>query len=350
MRLRASFGTLVVLGIKNTRADFQLRTGYFLLGDGCRGGCGFCAQSRDSKRSSRLSRISWPDIDFELLRNHKDYLLKLHRICIQCLDYPGLHVDLIRTITFFRKEMGFPGLLSASINPLPKGQLMVLKEKGLDNVSVPLDLPTEELHEKVKSKYDYQKPTSVLTSGTEESTKCGRSFKGVLKGLEDSLKIFGKGNVTTHLIVGMGENDKEIIGAFDQLDKRGITVGLFAFTPLPHTPMENKEPPSIGRYRGIQLASFLMDVKELPGDVFIFDGNGKLDGLKTEEVPREILTEISPDGRLFHGVCFRTSGCSGCTRPYYNEKPGQVPYNYPRSLSASEIEQGRAALMEYCQW
>jgi len=347
MRLRASFGTLAALGIRNTRVDFSLETGYFLLGDGCRGVCGFCAQSRDSKRSDRLSRISWPDIEFELLGEHKDELSELHRICVQCLDYSGLHYDLIRTITFFRDEMAFPGRLSASINPLPREQLRILKEKGLDNVSVPLDLPTEELHEKVKSGYDGQRSCGVSRSVTGEPTGRARSFTGVLKGLEDSLEIFGKGNVTTHLIVGLGESDREIIDISDRLIERGITVGLFAFTPLPRTPMENREPPEMGRYRAIQFASFLMSVKGLPGEVFIFDGEGKLAGLEREKVPGEILSEISSDGSLFHGACFRTSGCSGCTRPYYNERPGQIPYNYPRSLSALEIEQARTALIEY---
>jgi len=350
MRLRASFGTLAALGIGNTRLDIQLGTGYFLLGDGCRGACGFCAQSRDSKRRDRLSRISWPDIEFELLCEHKDELSELHRICIQCLDYSGLYDDLIHAIKLFRETVGFPGRLSASINPLPREQLRILKEKGLDNVSIPLDLPTEELHEKVKSGFDRLRSCGVSRSVTEEPIGRPRSFTGALMGLQDSMEIFGRDNVTTHLIVGLGESDKEIIELMDWLTKRGITVGLFAFTPLPRTPMENREPPEMGRYRAIQLASFLMSVKGLMMDSFIFDGNGRLIGFDREKVTREILYEISSDGGLFQGVCFRTSGCSGCTRPYYNERPGQIPYNYPRSLSSLEIEQARSVLMEYCQW
>ena len=33
---------------------------------------------------------------------------------------------------------------------------------------------------------------------------------------------------------------------------------------------------------------------------------------------------------------FETSGCPGCNRPYYNERPGGMLYNYPRPLTAAE--------------
>jgi biotin synthase len=36
------------------------------------------------------------------------------------------------------------------------------------------------------------------------------------------------------------------------------------------------------------------------------------------------------------GEPFQTSGCPDCNRPYYNERPGGVMYNYPRPLVAAE--------------
>lgn len=33
---------------------------------------------------------------------------------------------------------------------------------------------------------------------------------------------------------------------------------------------------------------------------------------------------------------FRTYGCPDCNRPLYNEKPRQIPYNYPRVLTEEE--------------
>ena len=40
---------------------------------------------------------------------------------------------------------------------------------------------------------------------------------------------------------------------------------------------------------------------------------------------------------------FQTSGCPGCNRPYYNERPGHVPYNYPRPLNADEAAEALRA-------
>jgi biotin synthase-related radical SAM superfamily protein len=47
--------------------------------------------------------------------------------------------------------------------------------------------------------------------------------------------------------------------------------------------------------------------------------------------PRRLVADLLADGRAFE-----TSGCVACNRPYYNERPGQVPYNYPRPLTAGE--------------
>jgi biotin synthase len=37
------------------------------------------------------------------------------------------------------------------------------------------------------------------------------------------------------------------------------------------------------------------------------------------------------------GSPFLTSGCPGCNRPYYNERPGGPLYNYPRQPLPEEI-------------
>jgi biotin synthase len=39
------------------------------------------------------------------------------------------------------------------------------------------------------------------------------------------------------------------------------------------------------------------------------------------------------------GTPFLTSGCPGCNRPYYNERPGGPLYNYPRQPLPDEIRE-----------
>ncbi|MDH5792671.1 MAG: radical SAM protein, partial [Candidatus Bathyarchaeota archaeon] len=42
------------------------------------------------------------------------------------------------------------------------------------------------------------------------------------------------------------------------------------------------------------------------------------------------------ESALADGEAFRTSGCPGCNRPYYNERPSGPFYNYPRNLTPEE--------------
>ena len=41
---------------------------------------------------------------------------------------------------------------------------------------------------------------------------------------------------------------------------------------------------------------------------------------------------------IANGEAFQTSGCTGCNRPYYNERPRGPMYNYPRSLTPDEVK------------
>ncbi len=75
-----------------------------------------------------------------------------------------------------------------------------------------------------------------------------------------------------------------------------------------------------------------------------FDGEGKIVGFGLTKETLEPLIEC--------GVPFRTSGCPDCNRPYYNERPGGVMYNYPRPLTAveaaAELDALLAGLAEGC--
>jgi len=49
------------------------------------------------------------------------------------------------------------------------------------------------------------------------------------------------------------------------------------------------------------------------------------------------------------GLAFRTSGCSSCNRPYYNESPGTELYNYPSELSEDEADRALDLALEQVQ-
>jgi len=44
------------------------------------------------------------------------------------------------------------------------------------------------------------------------------------------------------------------------------------------------------------------------------------------------------------GEPFQTCGCPDCNRPFYNERPGGVMYNYPRPLTPVEARRAMAEM------
>jgi biotin synthase len=93
--------------------------------------------------------------------------------------------------------------------------------------------------------------------------------------------------------------------------------------------METKLQPSVTSYRRVQLARYLIvnGIARYEGMRFDFDGSMLDFGVGREELKR--VTES--------GEPFLTSGCPGCNRPFYNEKPSGPIYNYPRSIRPDEI-------------
>jgi biotin synthase len=147
--------------------------------------------------------------------------------------------------------------------------------------------------------------------------------------LDEAVKIFGKGRVSTHLIVGLGENEREMVEIIQQCVDMGVLPALFAFTPIAGTRLENISQPPIENYRRVQIARHIIVNGMARFEDMCFNEKGCLVDFG---VSREVLLPIVESGKPF-----LTSGCPYCNRPYYNEKPSGPLYNYPKSLSIKEI-------------
>jgi biotin synthase len=145
------------------------------------------------------------------------------------------------------------------------------------------------------------------------------------------------GHIGTHLIVGLGESEAEMVATLQQMVDWQVTVGLFSFTPIDGTAMGRHPPPDLSTYRRVQVARHLLVSRQCRVDSMRFRANGEIADFGVElAVLRDLLSE---------GVAFRTAGCTGCNRPYYNEHPGRTMYNYPRPLTQEEVYQAiRVAL------
>jgi biotin synthase len=268
-----------------------------------------------------LSRVTWPAFPT------KDVVSKIasawqkktiQRVCIQAINYPGVF-DAIRALaTEIRLHANVP--ISVSCQPLNKSQMRLLAEAGVNRVSVALDAATEELFNKVKG---------ALTCGPYDWEKQKKT-------LEEAVQVFGKGSVSTHLIVGLGETERQIIETIQWCVDSAVYPSLFAFTPISGTTLEGLPQPSIASYRRIQLARHLIVSGKTRFENMNFDGDGRIIDFG---VSRPLLKKV-----VENGSSFQTSGCLGCNRPYYNEKPGGPIYNYPRLLTPNESKEVEKAL------
>ncbi len=312
-RVRLSVGTAIQIGIESGNKDPNFTTAFLMTYhmEGCEANCAFCPQAQESTSASdRLSRISWPDYDFSMVIQRWPTLGLFRRICIQTICYPEVVQDVIEIVSKLRKITKIP--ISVAIHPIPKDDMFGLKEAGVSSIGIALDASTPELFEEIKGKH----------RGAAYRWESHRI------GLENALQIFGKGNVTTHLIVGLGETEKEAADFIIEMYETGVSVGLFAFTNIKGTSLENRSPPNLSSYRRIQVVRHLVSLGVLESEQI----NENADGRISIDIDNETLREA-----LSSGEAFQVTGCKGCNRPFYNERPRGPMYNYPRRLNEEEI-------------
>jgi biotin synthase len=212
-----------------------------------------------------------------------------------------------------KKEVAVP--VSVSCQPLSRANIELLAKAGVDSLGIALDAATEELFNEVKGK----------------GAGCSYSWDNQFGMLTAALEVFGKGNVSTHVIVGLGETEKEAAQIIQKCADMSVLPALFAFTPIQGTALEKNSPPALESYRRVQLARYLIVEGLAQADGMRFDGEDKIVSFG---LAKEALEEAVKSGEPF-----RTSGCRDCNRPFYNEKPSGPVYNYPRKISQEEIEE-----------
>lgn len=303
---KISAGTAGVLGKKTIKSHVLPTTAYIMLGENCKNHCQFCSQSHESiARKNLLSRVTWPAFPVgEIAENLSDAYVRgeIKRVCLQVVNDKENWENTVQSLEEMRKRNIKAICVSNYFQHVDQARELI--EAGAEKVCIALDGATPVIYEQAK-KSNWQERWSLLT-------ECAEALPG---------------KITTHLIVGLGETEEEMVKRITECLRRGIGVGLFAFTPVPGTPWGWRLPPSIGHYRRVQIAYQLLQkgydekvIQYREGKICRYDVPG--------------LQKILSDGRAFE-----TKGCPDCNRPFYNESPGGIMYNYPRQLTAGEVEQ-----------
>ncbi len=317
-QIRVSAGSAIILVLLKGKLDAEPTTAYLMTytTGKCTANCGFCPQARNShSKAELLSRVSWPPFSTNrvlkgIQNAHTNR--RIRRTCIQALNYPNVFTHLVALTKAIKQHATIP--VSVSCQPLNSQDLQQLAESGVDRIGIALDAATEKLFSEIKG-------SSAGSPYTWES-----QFRQLRKAVE----VFGKGNVSTHLIVGMGETENDAISLVQRCVEMGVLPALFAFTPVRGTTLEMKPQPLIEGYRRVQLARYLIVNGRARSEDMCFDGAGCLTDYGVEKETLKWIVET--------GKPFLTSGCPDCNRPFYNEKPSGPIYNYPRNIRLEEIE------------
>ena len=305
---KLSAGTACAVGRKAMKIDALPTTAYVMLGEKCANTCRFCAQSARSRaRADQLSRVTWPDFDSEEAISAIDAAYRqgrLKRTCLQVVRAAGHWQKTTGAVEALRAQSAVPLCVSSHLTSVAEAKELV--ERGADRVCIALDAATPGLYRDIKGG-DWEKIWSLLT-------ECAKALPG---------------RISTHLIAGLGETEEEMIRRLLACRDAGVSTGLFAFTPVRGTEREQCPPPPLEQYRRIQLAHWLIG-QQCPESAFSFGEDGRLIRVAIPAAAEKLLPA---------GDAFRTSGCPDCNRPYYNERPGGVMYNYPRPLTPEEARQ-----------
>lgn len=290
-------------------------TAYLMLGGRCSMACGFCAQARTSRASAlNLSRVTWPEFPLAETVNRLAMAVErgaIRRCCVQVTAGRGYYRRALTVVAAIKAAADAP--LDVAILPPTLAHVAELIAAGVDHVGFGLDAASERIFRRVKG--------NGWTQSLELIQKSALDYPG---------------HVAVHLIVGLGETEQEMVETIQRLHDWGVTVGLFAFTPLRGAEMAQLPPPSLAVYRRMQVARRLIAGNLARASDFYFSSDGRLTDFGRLDLP--LL--------LADGVAFQTSGCPDCNRPYYNERPTGPVYNYARPLNADETRRAITQLFD----
>ena len=333
--VQTSLAAAMSLGYKRPafRRDSYL-TGLNLLvtyPEGCVGRCGFCGLSRQrqvepDKRT--FIRVDWPthpvdDVIARLNQNGD----RLQRVCVGMITHRNAFDDMNIIIRRFHTESDRP--ISALIAPTlirDLSRLGEIKEAGADIVTVAVDAATPELFDRYRG----------------HGIGGPHRWEHYWAAVEESVRVMGRYQAGVHLIVGLGETEREMIATIQRAQDTGAHTHLFSFFPEAGSPMERHPQPTYGHYRRVQLARYIINEEYGRYEQMTFNDAGQVMdfGVETDEL-------------IQYGEPFMTSGCPGpdgrvaCNRPFGNERPGRPIRNYAFPPEPEDVELIRYQLRDY---
>jgi biotin synthase len=244
----------------------------------------------------------------------------VERVCVSMVTNGRAREDTLDVVRRIRRKTdAISGLISPTV--LDKEWLFELKRAGADKIGVAVDAATPQLFEKFRGK------------GVGGPHRWEKYWQTV----EDSVDVFGKFEVGIHLIVGLGETEREIIETIQKAYDMGSLTHLFSFFAEEGSLMQDHLQPPVGQYRRVQLARYLINKGISRIEEMTFGNEGRVIDFGVNEA---VL-----DGVINGGLPFMTSGCDGknmenaCNRPFSNCTPYQAYVGELRNYPFKPVEE-----------
>lgn len=331
---RMSLAAAMTLGLKPGRffRDAQLRCINLLqtYPNGCSARCAYCGLSKARevpKKGRSFIRVPWPTHSLtEVIDRMARRRDAFDRVCLSMVARKRAAADIVSMAQRIRSELDVP--ISALLTPtfVDKKGLVEIREAGVDRIGMALDGATQEIFEAFRG------------SGVGGPHDWDRYWQGLAEGAE----VFGQYFAGCHLIVGLGETERQMVETLGRVRGQGCVTHLFSFFPEAGSSLQDRPPPPLGQYRRMQLARYLIDEGLAQPEQMDFDARGRLQSFGADDAQLDAI--------IATGTPFRTSGCPGpdgqvaCNRPFANCRPGSPIRNYPFALEPADLSDVRAQL------
>ncbi len=306
--------------------------------EGCRANCAYCglARHREAERDyadRNFIRVDWPAVPVEQIVDivARDAAASpFHRMCISMITHPRSDADTVAVLQAWTRRID-PAAIPVSIlsNPTTMGRedVVRLRELGADIFTVALDAATPAIFDRTRGK------------GVQSPHKWSHYWQILLLARE----VFGRQKFGAHIIIGMGETEREALELVQQLIDLGGHSHLFCFFPEKGSLMDHLPATPRDQWRRVQLARYLIDYASVRVEQMRFDERGRVADFG---LPRAELERI-----IEAGVAFRTSGCPGkfrddvsaCDRPYGDSPPSNIA-SYPFAPGRADLRRIRRQL------
>ncbi len=308
---------------------------------GCQANCSYCGLARERsviEDGKTFIRVKWPEYQLSVIL---DILQKqaadpfrsrqFGRICVSMITHKRAAKDCIAVVKQLRRSVDIPVsvLVSPTLISDTKAFFTTLKKAGVDRVGVAIDTATADLFMKLRGK---------SVGGPHQWEKYWET-------VGHAVTVFGSDYASIHLVVGLGETEQEMVTALGRATNQGAQAHLFSFCAEPGSALAGHEPPSMGQYRRMQLAAYLLNNKLAAISQLQFNTKGQLIDYG-QPLTALLGTDLAGGQPFMTSGCPNNKGCVACNRPFGNERPGPLLRNYPFVPSGEDMRVVRGQIWE----